>query len=343
MTVTVEDIGYPAGMERLTPRRLRQGDTVRVIAPACSLAMIDPATRAIADRRLQDLGLRVTFGRHVEESDEFTSSSIQSRLDDLHEAFADPQVAAIFTVIGGYNSNQLLRYIDWELIRAHPKILCGYSDITALQNAIWTRTGLVTYSGPHYSTFGQKLHTEYTVDYVVRCLMVDGPFAVQPSAQWSDDAWYRDQDDRTLVPNDGYLVINEGEDSAEGTILGGNLCTLNLLQGTEYMPDLTGAILFLEDDAESQPHTFDRDLQSLIHQPGFERVRGLVIGRFQRASHMTPNLLRTIIETKRELRALPVIAGVDFGHTDPKITFPIGGTARLMVAGDRSTLEILTH
>jgi muramoyltetrapeptide carboxypeptidase len=327
-------------MERVTPRKLRAGDTIRVIAPARSLAMIDPATRAIADGRLRDLGLRVTFGRHVEDSDAFTSSSVQARIDDLHEAFENVEAAAIFTVIGGYNSNQLLRYIDWELIRAHPKIFCGYSDITALQHAIWAKTGLLTYSGPHYSTFGQKLHADYTVDYFIRCLMADAPFGIQPSAQWSDDAWYQDQDSRTLVPNNGYLVLNEG--IAEGRILGGNLCTLNLLQGTEYFPDFAGAIVFLEDDAESQPHTFDRNLQSLIDQRGFEQVRGLVIGRFQKATGMTPDLLRTIIETKRELRALPVIAGVDFGHTDPKITFPIGGTAQLF-AGDLPRLEILEH
>ena len=139
---------------------------MRGIAASRALAMLDYATRAIADGRLQDLGLRVTFGRHAEESDAFTSSSVQVRIDDLHEAFADVHVAAILTVIGGYNSNQLLRYIDWELIRAHPKIFCGYSDITALQNAVWAKTGLVTYSGPHYSTFGQKLHADYTVDYL---------------------------------------------------------------------------------------------------------------------------------------------------------------------------------
>jgi muramoyltetrapeptide carboxypeptidase len=327
-------------MERVTPRKLRAGDTIRVIAPARSLAMIDPATRAIADGRLRDLGLRVTFGRHVEDSDAFTSSSVQARIDDLHAAFENVEAAAIFTVIGGYNSNQLLRYIDWELIRAHPKIFCGYSDITALQHAIWAKTGLVTYSGPHYSTFGQKLHADYTVDYFIRCLMADAPFGIQPSAQWSDDAWYQDQDSRTLVPNNGYLVLNEG--IAEGRILGGNLSTLNLLQGTEYFPDFAAAIVFLEDDAESQPHTFDRNLQSLIHQPGFEHVRGLVIGRFQKATGMTPDVLRTIIETKRELRALPIIAGVDFGHTDPKITLPVGGTARL-IAGERPQLEIVEH
>jgi len=328
-------------MEKLLPRKLQSGDTIRVIAPARSLALIDRATRDIADGRFQEMGLRVTFGKHVEESDAFASSSIHARIEDLHEAFADPQVAAILTVIGGYNSNQLLRHIDWELIRGRPKILCGFSDITAFGNAIWAKTGMMTYSGPHYSTFGQKLHTEYTVDYFARCLMSDAPFAVQPSARWSDDAWYRDQDNRALVPNSGYLVINEG--AADGVIVGGNLCTLNLLQGTEFMPDLADTILFIEDDSESLPHTFDRDLQSLIHQPDFERVRGLAIGRFQKASQMTPDLLRAIIETKRELRGLPIIADVDFGHTDPKITFPIGGRARLTATRAQSIIEILTH
>jgi muramoyltetrapeptide carboxypeptidase LdcA involved in peptidoglycan recycling len=170
--------------------------------------------------------------------------------------------------------------------------------------------------------------------------MSDASFAIQPSAQWSDDAWYKDQDNRLLVPNDGYRVLNEGV--AEGTILGGNLCTFNLLQGPEYAPEIAHAILFLEDDDASDAATFDRDLQSLIHQPGFEHVRGLVIGRFQNASGVTPELLRMIVESKRELRSIPVIADVDFGHTDPKVTFPIGGTGRL-IADERPSIEIVDH
>lgn len=323
------------------PEKLGPGDTVRVIAPALSLSIIGQETRQIAERRLAELGLRVTFGQHVEETDAFNSSSIASRVADLHEAFADDGVQAILTVIGGFNSNQLLRHLDWDLIAAHPKIFCGYSDITALNHAILARTGLVTYSGPHYSTFGQKLHADYTVDYFARCLISAAPFALQPSPHWSDDAWYLDQDNRVLVPNDGYLVVNEG--TAECTILGANLCTFNLLQATEYLPDLTGAVLFFEDDEESLAHTFDRDLQSVLHLPGFAGVRGLVIGRFQRASKMTPALLRAIIAGKPELRGLPVIADVDFGHTDPMITLPIGGTARLTAAGSRAAIEIIQH
>ncbi len=109
------------------------------------------------------------------------------------------------------------------------------------------------------------------------------------------------------------------------------------------MPDLAGAILFLEDDAESQPHTFDRDLQSLIHLPDFKDVHGLVICRFQRASQMTPALLQQIVMTKPELARLPIIAEADFRHTDPKFTFPIGGTARIAAAGQRAAIEILRH
>jgi len=328
-------------MQPVVPPKPRRGATVRVIAPACSLAMIGRETRDIADRRLQELGLRVTFGRHVAESDAFTSSSVASRVADLHEAFADDEVRAILTVIGGYNNNQLLRAIDWDLIAAHPTTFCGFSDITALQGAMLARSELVTYSGPHYSTFGQKLHVEYTVESFARCLMSDASFAVRPSSHWTDDAWYLDQDARARVANPGYAVLGEG--TAEGVIVGGNLCTLNLLQGTPFMPDLAGAILFLEDDAESQPRTFDRDLQSLIHLPDFKDMRGLVIGRFQRASQMTPDLLRQIVAAKPELARLPIIAEADFGHTDPKFTFPIGGTARIAAAGQRATIEILRH
>ncbi len=112
-------------MTYLTPLKLRLGDTIRVVAPSRSLAIIGAETRAIADRRLRDLGLEVTFGKHVEEMDAFTSSSIEARVEDLHDAFADPGVAAILTVIGGYNSNQLLRYLDWDLITANPKLDFG--------------------------------------------------------------------------------------------------------------------------------------------------------------------------------------------------------------------------
>lgn len=328
-------------MNKIYPEKLKIGDEVRIIAPSRSIKILGQETKDIANKRFKDLGLKLSFGKHVDESDEFNSSSIESRIDDLHEAFGDKNVKGIITVIGGFNSNQLLKYIDWDLIKNNPKIFLGYSDITLLNNAIYAKTGLVTYSGPHYSSFGQKLHFEYTLEYFKKCLLENNSFEIKPSESWSDDEWYLDQNKREQISNNGYLMINEGE--AEGTILGANLCTLNLLQGTEYFPDLTNVILFLEDDSTSNSVTFDRDLQSLIHLPDFNKVKGIVIGRFQKKSNMVDILLTKIIKTKKELNNIPVIANVDFGHSDPKITFPIGGEVKIVSRKDNSTIEVSKH
>ncbi|KKP86196.1 MAG: muramoyltetrapeptide carboxypeptidase [Candidatus Roizmanbacteria bacterium GW2011_GWA2_35_8] len=326
---------------KIYPQKLKRGDEVRIIAPSRSISLLKEDTKAIADERFADLGLKLTYGKHIEETDEFNSSSIKSRIEDLHSAFLDKNVKAIITVIGGFNSNQLLKYIDWEIIKSNPKIFLGYSDITALNNAIFAKMGLVNYSGPHYSTFGQKRHFEYTLEFFKKCLMSEDQFEVVPSGSWSDDQWYLDQNTRELVKNPGYLIINEGE--AIGTILGANLCTFNLLQGTEYFPDLDNSILFLEDDYESAPHTFDRDLQSLIHLRNFNKVKGLVIGRFQKRSNITEDLLIKIIKTKKELNNIPVLANVDFGHTDPKATFPIGGEVQLLIDSNQTSIIIKKH
>ncbi len=312
------------------PSKLKSGDLIKVIAPSRSLAILSQETKDYANKRFEELGLKLSFGKHVEEKDDFGSSSIQSRVEDLHEAFSNKEIKGIITVIGGFNSNQLFRYIDWDLIKNNPKIFCGFSDITALNNSFFAKTELVTYSGPHYSTFGQKLYLDYTIECFKKCLMSEEPFEVIASKQWTDDAWYKNQDDRHLVDNSGFLTINEGE--AEGTILGANLCTFNLLQGTELMPSLENSILFIEDDYESQPYHFDRDLQSLIHLPDFGGIKGIVFGRFQNGSNMTNDLLKAIIKTKKELKDLPVVANVDFGHTEPKITFPIGGHCKISVS-----------
>lgn len=328
-------------MNKIYPDKLKVGDEVMVIAPAMSYSIFSEELKSIANKRFDDLGLKLSFGKNIDEKNDFTSSSIESRIEDLHDAFSDKNVKAIFTAIGGANSNQLFKYIDWELIKNNPKIFCGFSDITALNNSIFAKTGLVTYSGPHYSTFGQKLHFDDTLDYIKKCLMSNDQIEIKPSESWSDDQWYKDQDKRNLIKNEGWLVINEGK--AKGTIIGGNLCTFNLLQGTEYMPDLNNSVLFLEDDYLSNPETFDRDLQSLIHLPDFNKVKGIVIGRFQNKSEITNNLLTQIIKTKRELNTMPIIANVDFGHTDPKVTLPIGGTVELDINYTDSKITILEH
>jgi muramoyltetrapeptide carboxypeptidase LdcA involved in peptidoglycan recycling len=328
----------------MIPPKLKKGDEVRVIAPANSMSIISEETQKTARECLESMELHVTFGKHIEESDEFASSSVKSRLTDLHDAFKDPKVKAVFPVIGGYNSNQLLAGIDYELIRRNPKILIGYSDITALQNAIYAQTGLLTYSGPCFSTLGMKRGNEFTLDYLKKCVFDNKPFSILPSESWSDDNWYLDQEKRAFIPNEGYNVITPG--TAEGTIIGGNMCTFQLLHGTKYMPSLKDAILFLEEDEESGANTalmFDRDMQSLIHQPGFSGVRGIVIGRFQKASEVTQEKITAIIRSKPELTKIPVIYGADFGHTSPLFTFPIGGMVRIDAKNNKVTIEILAH
>jgi muramoyltetrapeptide carboxypeptidase LdcA involved in peptidoglycan recycling len=328
----------------IIPQKLQKGDEIRVIAPSSSFSFLSTKTIELAVDNLKKQGFKVTFSKNCSVSaDLFASSSINQRVEDIHQAFFDTSVKAIFTAIGGFNSNQLLDHLDYNLIKNNPKILCGYSDITALQNAITTKTGLLTYSGPHFSTWGMKKEFEYNLKCFNQCLVLSDDFNILPSRTWSDDQWFIDQNNRTLIKNNGFIVLNKGK--ADGLIYGGNLCTFNLLQGTQYMPDISDAIIFIEDDAIVGGATgseFDRNLQSLIHQPQFNRVKGLVIGRFQKKSEMSLEKLKRIIETKSVLKNIPVIANVDFGHTNPLITFPIGGTVKIE-AKDTAILRVLKH
>ena len=327
--------------EIIFPPRLRRGDTVRVIAPSRSRALVlEHDHRTVIDARFAELGLRLSYGEHVDERDDFDSSSIASRVADLHAAFADPDVAAVLTVIGGFNSNELLPHLDWDLIRRHPKILCGFSDITALQNAVLARSGVVTYSGPHWSTFGMRDHFDQTRDWFVQALFDDVPFDLHAAGTWTDDLWFLDQDDRTPEPNDGWWSMREGV--ARGRLVGGNLCTFNLLQGTPYRPTLDGAVVLIEDDLVTNAPELARDLTSLLQLPDARGIRGVAIGRFQRASGITRSLLGQILDRQDLPEGVPVLAGVDFGHTSPSATLPIGGTAELVVA-ERPRFRVTAH
>jgi muramoyltetrapeptide carboxypeptidase len=320
------------------PRKLHRGDTIRVVAPARSRQFVaEHDHSSVIDARFAALGLRLTFAGHVDERDDFDSSSVASRVSDLHAAFADPQVAGILTVIGGFNSNQLLPHLDWDLIAANPKIFCGYSDITALQNAILAQAGLVTYSGPHWSSFGMRDHFDQTQRWFAQALFGEGPVELRPAGTWTDDLWFLDQDHRSVHLGQGWWALQPGQ--AAGRIIGGNLGTLNLLQGTEYMPSLTRSLLMIEDDATSDADAFARNLTSLLQLPDASEVQGLVIGRFQEASGMTRSLLEQIITRQDRLAGLPVLANADFGHTNPLATFPIGGRAALTI-GATSSLRI---
>jgi len=317
--------------------KLKKGDTIMVVSPSQSISTIEEGNIELALKKLESLGFKVRFSSNCFELDDFNSSSIKSRIDDLNEAFKYDTVNAIICARWGFNSNQLLNYIDYKLIKNNPKIFCGYSDITALNNAIYAKAGLVTYAGINFSTFRKKKCQEYNINYFKKCLMSNEPYKVLPSEK------YYEYSSNRLIHNKGYFSIRDGE--ANGEIVGENLCTFNLLQGTKYMPNLKGKIIFLEEENISSKDTiymFDRRLESLSQQKDFDKIKGLVIGRFQKATGMTNEMLRKIIASKN-IPPVPIIAGLDFAHTIPRFSYPIGGTCRIMAKGGNISLEILNH
>lgn len=326
----------------MIPEKLKVGDEVRIIAPSRSMNIIGKETIEVATNRFEKMGLKVTYGKYVNEADEYYgTASIEHRVEDIKDAFLDKNVKAIFTIIGGFNSNQILKYIDYEIIKQNPKILCGYSDITAILSAINTKTGLVTYYGPHFSTFGEIKGFDYTQEYFNKMFFQTNEFEIKSSNEWSSDSWFIDQENRNFIKNEGMIPINNG--NAEGEIVGGNLSTFDLLKGTEFMPDIKNKILFLEyigEDRKEGLLTIDRLLQGIIHLPNFKYVKGLVLGRAIPELEMTDDKWKKMIKEKIELKNIPVIANCDFGHTTPMFTFPIGGAARLEVKDDKIKLSV---
>ncbi len=231
------------------------------------------------------------------------SSEIESRVEDLNQAFANTDISMIQTVIGGFNSGELLQHLNYDLIRRNPKVLVGYSDITSLANAIYAKTGLVTYSGPHFFDFGEKQGFEYTMEYFRKCLFSSDPFDVLPSEKWSNDRWGLAQDQRTFFPNEGLIIANKGE--AKGRIIGGNLVTLTSINGSPFFPPLKrDTVLFLEEDRGEDLYTFNRNLNSLILRPDFQNVVGIVIGRFEQESGITTQKLLEVLKYHRELNGI---------------------------------------
>jgi muramoyltetrapeptide carboxypeptidase len=324
-------------MRTIYPKKLKKGDQVMVIAPSYSHQKFTKKFESTAVKRFNQLGLKITWGKNLNKCDSFESSSIQNRVEDLHQAFSDKKIKGIITSIGGYNSNFLLKYLDWKLIKENPKFFCGFSDITVLSNAIFKKTGLVTYSGPNFRNFAQKKHFDYTLEYFQKIALKKKPIKLTSSQYWSDDPWTKDQNKRKPIKNKGWLIINQGK--FQGQIIGGNLCSLNLLQGTSYFPSIKNTILLIEDDAISSVGEFSRNLQSLLHLQDFQTVKAVLFGRFQKKTKMTNKLLKELVNDLQELRNIPVIANLDFGHTDPKFTFPIGG----QVKGSGQNIIITKH
>lgn len=222
-------------MERIFPEKLKAGDEIRVISPSSSITCVGGFDdNLISKERLETLGFKVTFGANILENDILFSSSISSRVADLQGAFADKNVKAVLTTIGGFNCNELLHYIDWEIVRNNPKFFIGYSDTTSLHNAIFAQTGLVTYYGPCYSAFKMDELQEFQTHEWLKALTKSSN-NLCASDFWTSDLWFDKTLPRHPMPNQ-WKVYHHGK--AHGISTGGNIQTYYLQAGTEVFPQV---------------------------------------------------------------------------------------------------------
>lgn len=298
---------------------LQHGAHLRILSPSSSIESLGGFEANLAAKeRLEALGFTLSFSEHYFESDLLDSASIDSRVSDLHAAFSDDSVDGILATIGGFNSNELLPYLDYDLIAKHPKVICGYSDTTAILNAIYAKTGMQTYMGPSYSSFKMEGGQEYQSASWLKAL-TNEIYHLEPSLEWSSDPWYDPSQPRHFMRTE-WKVYQEG--CASGTLIGGNLSTFSLLRGTPYAPQPDRYVLFLESAEEDDYFEFDRNLAALLQ--AYPKPQAMVLGRFPKECEMTPELLQYILDKHPVLKTIPVLYDTDFAHTQPLFTLTIG-------------------
>ncbi|WP_313468181.1 LD-carboxypeptidase [Streptococcus parasuis] len=305
-------------------KRLKKGDHIRVVSPSSSIESIGGfEANVAAKKKLEALGFRLSFSEHYFENDIFDSAPIASRVADLEAAFANETVDAILTTIGGFNCNELLPYLDFDLIAQNPKIFCGYSDTTALLNAIYAKTGIQTYMGPAYSSFKMEQGQQYQTTSWLNAVTQD-TYQLTPSLEWSSDAWYLPNAPRTFYPTE-WKVYNPGQ--ASGIAIGGNISTLNLLTGTEFAPRPDKYVLFLEEAEDDDYLIIARHLTALLQT--YPNPQAVVFGRFPKETKLTEEILLAILDKHPILKQIPVLYDLDFAHTQPLFTITIGGQVEI--------------
>ena len=315
-------------MTLIRPRRLAPGQTIGMVAP--SAAPNEPERIRFAIETVESLGFKVRPATHLYDRDGYLAGDDAARAADLNAMFADDEVDAIWCVRGGYGAMRILPALDYALMRRRPKPLIGYSDITALHMAIQRHAGLVTFHGP----VAFRAFTPYSLAELKRVLWAPEMPARLGSPPPFERAEGRvDWENRvaTLVPG-----------KARGRLLGGNLCLMAHLVGTPYLPDLRGAILFLE-DVEEAYYRIDRMLTQLWLSGALAGLAGVAFGKFT-GCEPSPFFLQNrpleeiLTERFREL-GIPAVSGLMIGHIDDQTTLPVGCLAEL--DADAGTLTLL--
>lgn len=309
----------------IRPKALEIGDKVALVSPASNVTDLLDVYRAqeICDK----LGLNSIMPKSiVKTASGYKTRSADERIDELHQAFADKSIRAIFCIRGGFGSAELLDKLDYNLIKRNPKIISGYSDITALLTGINKMTGLVTFHSPvMLSNFDEVTYNSFQ-----KMLFSSSAYGVLKNPESTDI--------RSTNPT---IVINDG--TAKGELVGGNLSLITSLIGTPYQIETDGKILFLEDVGEA-PYRLERMLTQMRLAGMIDKLKGVVIGKCDdcTAGSSQSSWDRSELEVYNYIFAgmnYPVFYGLLFGHTSTQLTIPIGIEAEMN--SEKGTLNIL--
>lgn len=303
-------------MKAVKPVRLQAGDTVGVIAPA-SPPNQENLARGID--YLKELGLNVKVGKHVSKINGYLAGSDKERLNDLHEMFQDPEVKAVICACGGYGTGRIAAQIDYEIIKNHPKIFWGYSDITFLHTAIRQNTGLVTFHGP----------------------MLGSDIGKEDTHSLSKEGFKQLFEPISLVYTEKLSRLEMlVEGAASGELVGGNLSLLVSTLGTAYEINTKGKLLFIE-DVNEEPRSVDRMLNQLYMAGKLEDAAGIIVGDFCDCTakrELTLSLEEVTLHYVK-LANKPSLKGFLIGHCNPHISIPFGVHATLNTFEKRLIVE----
>ncbi len=306
------------------PARLKANDTIGLICPASAIP--DPKSVRVVTEQMAVMGLNVKTGAHLLDRYGYLAGRDEDRAADVNAMFADPTIKGIMAIRGGWGCNRILPLLNYELIRKNPKVVLGYSDVTALLTAIYTKSDLVTFHGPMgVSTWGA-----YTLNYIKQMLF-DGDIALLQNPSTSTDHPCSAQNSiETITPG-----------ITGGKLVGGNLAVLSAMVGSEFLPDWRGKILFLEDIREAI-YRVDRMLTQLKLAGILNQISGFIFGHCTDCHPGEPACSFTLMEVLSDhLRPLGIPAwhGSLIGHIPDQFTLPIG--TEVEIDADKGTILML--
>ena len=312
--------------------KLKKGDTIGIFSTSTPITRFCPKRYNRAKVFLEGKGFKIKEGKLTRKSDYYRSGSIKERAEELNELIRDPEVRCIMASIGGMNSNSLLPYIDYKAFERDPKVIIGYSDVTAILMGIYVKTGIKTYYGPAFvASFGEiEPYNEMTYRYFEDILMGEQRNYIYKIPEfWTEEFIHWETQNREKDRNENdWLCLNEGV--AEGRLIIGNLNTIGGIWGSPYMPEIKdGDILFIEDSLKDIA-TVERSFSFLKINGVFNRIGGLILGKYElfddKGTGRKP--YEVLLEVLGDYD-FPFLAEVDCCHTHPMFTMEIGSTIRM--------------